>query len=334
MQSARRITQVLLAICAPVVLSLTAFAADPGLSFPIGSELSDQKAGSVLIYNYYTSAPASPGLTNTRFNITNTSAATAAFVHLFFVEGSTCSISDRYVCLTASQTLTFLASEQDPGTTGYLVALATDGVLGCPTSHNFLIGDEYVKTEAGYHANLGAETISALYQQNLVNCDGNSVTAQVFFDGVSYGLIPRVLAVSNIGSTLDGNNTRLIVNRPSGDLTRAGFTVGPVFGILYDDQEQAHSWNASWGCQRVVDLNNDFPKTAPRFDQVIPAGQTGWMKFWATGPGGILGAVLNRNARAGADSGAFNSGHNLHKLTLAAFANTNGYIVPVFPPSC
>jgi hypothetical protein len=44
----------------------------------------------------------------------------------------------------------------------------------------------------------------------------------------------------------------------------------------------------------VRQLNNDFPKTSPRFDQVIPAGQTGWTKFWGTSDVGIIGAVIKQ----------------------------------------
>src|SRR6188768_1026448 len=108
-------------------------AADPGIAYPL-DEASDQKAGSLLFFNIYTSSVTTPGSQNTRFNITNTHDATASFVHLFFVEGATCSVSDRYICLTANQTATFLASEQDPGTTGYLIAIATDG-QGLPAAH-------------------------------------------------------------------------------------------------------------------------------------------------------------------------------------------------------
>lgn len=330
MRTSRRLTEALLALCALVVMGTSAMAADPGLAFPWASEVSDQKAGSVLIYNYYTSAPASPNLTNTRFNLTNTSTTSSAYVHLFFVEGASCSVSDRYVCFTPNQTLTFLASEQDPGTTGYLVAVVTD-FNGCPYSHNFMIGDEYVKTESGHQANLGAEAFAALFVETLAGCDGSSVTANIVFDGAAYNRVPLVLAVSNIPSILDGNNTRLIVNRIGGSLVSGASSIGSVFGILYDDQEQSHSWNASWGCQRVIQLNNDFPKTAPRYDQVIPAGQTGWMKFWPVANVGILGSVINRNPNAGTASGAFNGGHNLHKLTLST---TNTYTIPVFPPSC
>jgi len=332
MRTSRRLTEALLALCALVVMGTSALAADPGAPYPWASEVSDQKAGSVLIYNYYTSAPASPNLTNTRFNLTNTSTTSPAFVHLFFVEGSSCSVSDRYVCFTANQTLTFLASEQDPGTTGYLVVIASDPDFGCPNNFNFLIGDEFVKTDSGHQANLGAEAFAALYTSSTVpGCDGNSITANINFNGVEYNRAPRVLAVSNIPSILDGNNTRLIVNRIGGSLVTTASQIGAIFGLLYDDQETTHSWASTGGCQFVRQLNNDFPKTSPRFDQVIPAGQTGWTKFWATSDNGIIGSVINRNPNSGTASGAFNGGHNLHKLTLSS---TNTYTIPIFPPSC
>ena len=102
MNTSQRITHILMAICAMAVMGTAALAADPGLTYPINSAVSDQKAGSVLIYTVYTSSAPSPNTQNTRINITNTSTTSAAFVHLFFVEGATCSVSDRNVCLTAS----------------------------------------------------------------------------------------------------------------------------------------------------------------------------------------------------------------------------------------
>jgi hypothetical protein len=73
--------------------------------------------------------------------------------------------------LTENQTTSFLTSDLDPGTTGYIVAIATD-LTGCPVSHNFLIGDEFIKTVVGgttFFGSLGAEAISALYDgYNLV----------------------------------------------------------------------------------------------------------------------------------------------------------------------
>ena len=75
----------------------------------------------------------------------------------------------------------------------------------------------------------------------------------------------------------------------------------------------------------MATLGNDIPKKDP-IDLIIPAGQTGWMKFWPIAPVGVLGAVLNFNANAATAAGAFNGGHNLHKLTLT----TDSYTVPVF----
>ncbi|MDQ3011527.1 MAG: hypothetical protein M3X11_12580, partial [Acidobacteriota bacterium] len=154
MRTSLRLTHVLLALFALVMMSAAALAADPGLVYPPTSEVSDQKAGSVLIYNIYTSGATSGQTQNTRINITNTSTSSGAAVHLFFISDG-CAIADAFICLTATQTATFLASDIDPGVSGYVVAIATDS-NGCPVAFNFLIGDEYVKFTSGHAANLGA----------------------------------------------------------------------------------------------------------------------------------------------------------------------------------
>ncbi|MFN0107734.1 MAG: hypothetical protein ACKVZH_02690, partial [Blastocatellia bacterium] len=78
--------------------------------------------------------------------------------------------------------------------------------------------------------------------------------------------------------------------------------------------------------------SNNFPRTTPRFETFIPAGRTGWAKvFNQTGAIGITGSAINFNANAASSAGAFNQGHNLHKLRLT---NQAAYTIPVFPPSC
>jgi hypothetical protein len=315
-------------------LSSFAMAADPGLIVPPTSEASDQKQGSVLFYNVYTSGATSGNTQNTRINITNTSVTSAAFVHLYFVaEG--CSIADSYICLTATQTASFLASDVDPGVSGYIVAIAVDGVLGCPTSFNWLIGDEYVKFTSGHAANLGAVAFAALYNGSLPGCDANSNTAQINFNGVvgaGYNAAPAVLALDNIGSRADGNDTLVIINRVGGNLGIGASTLGSLFGLLYDDAENVLSFSVNGSCQLRSSISNNFPRTTPRFETFVPAGRTGWAKiFNQTGAIGILGAAINLNPNAASSAGAFNGGPNLHHLTLN---NTSNYIVPVFPPSC
>ncbi len=285
----------------------------------------------MLIYNIYTSGATSGNTQNTRINITNTNSLLPAFVHLFFVAES-CSVADSYLCLTGNQTASFLASDLDPGTTGYLVAVAVDGVQGCPTNFNYLIGDEYVKFTTGHAANLGAEAISAL-AGGLPFCDGNSNTATISFDGISYNRVSHALALDNIGSRADGNDTLLILNRIGGNLGTGAGVLGTVFGIFYDDAETAVSFTFNGGHQFRGSLSNNFPRITPRFETYVPAGRTGWFKVWPTTPTlwGMTGAAINFNPNAASSAGAFNQGHNLHKLTLT---NTANYVIPVFPPSC
>jgi hypothetical protein len=301
----------------------------PGALPLAASPVSDQKAGSVLVYNLYTSGVTDSNAQNTRIAITNTHPGLSAPVHLFFVDGSSCSVADSYICLTPNQTTTFLASDIDPGTTGYVVAIAVDRD-GCPRNFNYLIGDEYVKLTSGHAANLGAEAFSAL-AGGLPLCDANTSTAVLNFDGISYNRVPRVLAVDNIPSGVDGNDTQLILNRFGGNLATGAETLGTIFGILYNDTENAQSFSVSGSCQLRGSLSNNFPRIAPRFENFIPAGRSGWMKLYSQNDIGILGAVINFNPNAGTQANAFNQGHNLHKLTLSA---TNSLTIPVFPPGC
>jgi hypothetical protein len=315
----------------PFCLTVNCPAVGPGASYPASGEVSDQKAGSVLVYNLYSSSSAAPSSQNTRVSITNTHPGRAIAVHLFFVDGATCSIADSLVCLTANQTASFLASDIDPGTTGYIIAVASDRVTGCPIDFNYLIGDEYVKLASGHAANLAAESFAAL-AGGLPACDGTAVTALLAFDGVSYNRAPRVLAASNIPSRANGNDTLIVLNRLGGSLAASAATLTNLFGILYDDAENPLSFTFSPGtCQFRSSLTNNFPRTAPRFETFIPSGRSGWAKFYSLSDIGLLGAEINANASAATAAGAFNQGHNLHKLTLTTAASLT---IPIFPPNC
>jgi len=332
MRALYKIANSLFALCALVIMSSFALAADPGLVYPPTSEVSDQKAGSVLIYNIYTSGATNGNTQNTRINITNTSTSGSAAVHLFFVSDG-CSLADSFICLTGTQTATFLSSDVDPGVTGYIVAVSTDS-NGCPIGRNSLIGDEYVKFSSGHAANLTAEAFSALFTGTAPGCDGNSVTASIDFNGIAgggYNRAPRVLADDNVGSAADGNDTLVIINRIGGNLGIGAATLGTLFGLFFDDSENAVSFSVTGTCQLRNSLSNNFPRLTPRFGTFIPAGRTGWFKIFSQSDIGISGAVLTLNANSGTSAGAFSGGHNLHKLTLTAAAS---FVIPVFPSNC
>ncbi|MFN0112304.1 MAG: hypothetical protein ACKVZH_25870 [Blastocatellia bacterium] len=302
-----------------------------GSAFPALSEASDQKEGSILFFPIYTSNATDGAKENARINITNTSPTELATIHLFLVDGASCAVLDMFLCLTPNQTSSFLASDLDPGNSGYIVALAVEGASGLPRAFNELIGDSYVKFASGHQANLAAIGISAMMMFP-GGTDPNVTTTTLRFDGMNYNRLPRVLAADGIGSVADGNSTMLILNRVGGNLATSGATIGNLTGLLFDDAEISYSFTANLAfCQYRTILSNVFPRTPITFTRVVPAGRTGWMKFWAFEDRALLGSVINLNPTSAANSGAFKQGHNLHHLTLTDQATL---VVPIFIPSC
>ncbi|MGE0126744.1 MAG: DUF11 domain-containing protein [Blastocatellales bacterium] len=295
----------------------------PGLPSPTGS---DQRPGSILIFPLYVSDAASANSQNTRINITNTDPVRPAYLHMFFIDGSNCAVADNFLCLTPQQTTSFLASDLDPGVAGYLIAVAVDE-NGCPINFNYLIGDEYIKFSSGHAANLGAEAVPAI---NVPSCPQSATTATIKFDGNEFSQLGRVVIADSLPSPADNNSTILVVNRIGGDLSGSAITIGSLFGLLYDDTENGFSFNANLGtCQLRTTLNQNFPRTAPRFPDVVPSGRSGWMKLWinTTNPeAALVGATIN----ASSNTNGYRGGHNLHKLTLGSASLT----IPIFPPSC
>lgn len=343
MCSSRKILCSLLALIALIVMASTASAADPGLPVPVSREPSDQRPGSILVYNIYTSSPTTPNTSNTRICITNTNPSVGVTVHLFFVDGATCSVADAIICLTANQVACFLASDVDPGVTGYVVAVAVDS-LGRPISHNFLTGNLFCKfpfPPAGegpdnFEGNFGAVTFQALFTGVAPGTNETSSSATLTFDGLKgYSRVPRVLAVDQIGSPVapDGERTMLVINRVGGNLATNVASIGSVFGVLFNDAENAFSFTfSSSTCQFRPILSNVFPRTTPRLDVVIPAGRNGWMKFWSTSDIGLLGSVFVVSLQGDdAAPNAFDGGRNLYYLTFTTAATLT---IPVFPSGC
>jgi hypothetical protein len=281
-----------------------------------------QRMGSVLVYPLYTSS-VNTARQDSRFTLTNTSPDQTGYVHLFFVDGSDCSVADRFVTLTPNQTTSFRASDLDPLVSGYLIAVAVDE-NGCPKYFNHLIGEVLVKFESGHKANLPAVGIAAL-SGGLAPCYASDATAELAFDGISYNEIPRTIALSNIAPRAEGNDTMLVINRIGGDMAATGgLVLGPLAGVLYDDLERSASFTmAGQACQMRTSLTGSSLRTTPRFENMVPSGRSGWFRIASAGDEGIIGAVLNSNPNG------FTQGHVLHTLSVT---RTVVLTIPVAPP--
>ncbi len=348
--TSHKFTHTLLTLLVLIACAIASMAqsVEPGIS-------SDQKQGSMLFYNVYTSTVGDASQ-NTRLNITNTNHTSSVNVHLFFV-GSGCSIADTYLCLTANQTFSFLASEYDPGETGFIFAVATDD-SGAPINFNYLIGDLYVKSWFGtsnyFQANLGAEAFAAqlvwdgtdyvkwndraaapLSSDNMMAFLAFGKYHDVMNPAAKHALYDRVastVAIDNIQSEADGNATLLILHSMQGTTTKAG-GVGMIAGQVFDDSERGYSFqNSGLGCFSARLINRASVRVPTGIDRVIPKGRTGWMYFTSPNNGGgiaelgLLGATIVSNGKY--DSAAFNGGHNLHQIRVK---DNRGFAIPVFP---
>ncbi len=316
-----------------------------------GRGVSENKLGSVLFFNYYTSDLSSSQV-NTRVFITNANPTQDVVVHVFFVDSNTCNVADAFICLTRNQTTSFVASDLDPNVTGYLVIVAIDS-QGRPASFNYLAGDELVVTPTLHRFGLAAMA-AARRDGNFaspINLDGT--TATMFFNGAQYDFLPYTMVLDSFPSQVAGvgaplADTRLYVYSPLPDLATGGAAFsGTLFFIIHDDQENNFSGQLPLGCflasdkQRILSI-----RTSPNINAIVPSGRTGWATFYAFGNRTIvcntsgdpvsltnvplMGATATK---IGSATTGFTGGHNLRYATTFSVP---GYsiTIPVFSPGC
>ena len=291
---------------------------------------SDDKPGSLLLYNLYTSSSSGDPAQNTRLSLTNVGSRTT-FAHLFFIDGTTCNVSDTFACLSPNQTTSFLASEIDPGVTGYVVAVAVNEE-GCPVSFNHLIGSSHVKFASGHTALLNAQAVAALYSGVLSNCTSSISETVIKLDGIDYGLAPTTLVANTIFSQADKQSTMLIVNPVGGNFNTADSvnTIGTLSGQVFDESERGFSFVAAVNrCQLQATMNDSFPRIPTRLSKVIGSGKVGMMRFATNDKAPIAGSIITFNPDVKLNASGFNQGHNLH---YSALTNTATYTIPIFRP--
>jgi len=372
MQTSHKLTHLLLLLAMLLVGIATGWAqaipnaGNAGDPLNLNNNLpSPVKPGSLLFYDVYTSKIGDP-TENTKMNITNTHPTRPVIVHFFFINQLDCFIADAYICLTANQTFSFLASDYDPGVTGFLYAVAVNAD-GLPISHNYLIGDLYVKSTFGttsyFQANLGAMAFSArALLDPVVNlapqpwADGAPGLVKAAAPGIAglaygnylgavapgdqgtqnlYDAVPNRLAIDNIQSIADGNQTLMVLHSTQGTVVQAG-VIGSLAGQVYNDTEKGFSYQLKdFRCLEARLLNGGLIRIPTTYANVIPAGRTGWMYLQSpmnNAQGmpnlGLLGATIVSNTKAATDKAAFNGGHHMHFLSVK---ENPGFAIPVFP---
>lgn len=278
-----------------------------------------QKAGSILVFPYYTSTL--NGSSDTRLTISNSSDAAAVMAHLFFIDGATCQQNDLFLCLTPNASFSFKASEYDPGNRGYLIAIAVDN-RGLPRRNNVLVGTAFVRT-AEVADNYDAESFWAnSFDAGLYTVSGN--TATLYFDQTGYDAVPKQFTVE-IQSPVDAVGQQIITAGLSGDLTTAQISGAAQInsGLAFNEKEAFASFS-SWlvgTCQARGVVATNSPRIPNGMVNLIKAGQAGTLRF---NVGAAVGLLLTPR------TATWRGIRALHKTQTVATTLT----IPIFVPVC
>ncbi|MBK9315079.1 MAG: hypothetical protein IPM55_12655 [Acidobacteria bacterium] len=262
----------------------------------------DMKPGSVLFFNRYTSNPSNPQQGDTQISITNLNQGSAGYLHLFLIDGSTCSVADFTLGLTANQTVSFLMSDFDPGIQGYIVGVATDG--STPTQFNWFAGHAYIRETDGRMGNLPAVGVSKKSPGEISPKEDGSYS--IVFNGAEYEQLPAMVALSSFNSQTS-DNTNLIIYSPTYNLMLGSADSINVFTLIYDDTEKSLSSSFTFRCYLYNSLTNLFNRGGG-INRHVPFGRTGWLRMSASGRP-LLGSVINKGP-------VFQGAFNLHTVSL------------------
>jgi hypothetical protein len=320
MQTSHKLTRIFVALFTLIVLAAAAMAQTVSTDINV----SDQKAGSVLVYPYYNSN--SQTKTDTRLTLSNLSARDTVAVHLFFFEKS-CSQADTFVCLTPNASIALKASEFDPDQLGWVMAVAVDNRTGFPYEANTLIGNAFV-TDGEYAGNYGAEAFSSL--SDIRSLDGGTT---VGFDI----LAPSSLAIE-LQSPADATGQRIVTVGLSGNIS-AGSTAGAGqrgTGVIYNGNEKPFGSFSPFlvgTCRAEATIDVKTPRVPLGLVNLVPAGHVATMRInvgTVDSAGKVIGGAVGLLMTPKALGNKWYGIRGLHKTAQV----TSRITIPVFLPGC
>lgn len=291
------------------------------------ARVSDQKPGSLLAFPYFTSRLAEQK--DTRLTLSNIGEQRVQ-VHVFLLDGASCAPADFFLCLTPNASFAFRASEYDPETTGYLLAVAVDSE-GRPITYNGLIGNAFVR-DGEYVDNYGAE---AFWRYDLALTNISNGFALLGLNGTQYDAAPVQFSVE-IQSPQDAVGQKIVLAPLAGDLsgvanlssalpslTTAAAQIGT--GVVANEREQTASFSSFFtgGCLRTGLVTTASPRVPGGLQSLLPSGRAGSLRFRV---GGGVGLLLTPRT-------AGNRWHGMRLLHKVATGNVI-LAIPVFPPVC
>jgi hypothetical protein len=297
--------------------------------------VSDQKAGSLLVFPYYTSAAdGSFSKSDTLIQITNAcnGAATSAgapnysFLHLFFINGANCSPADTFVCLTPNGSIQIKASDYDPTVTGYLVAVAVDA-QGRPTQNNCFIGAAFVRDDQG--GVIGSYGAEAFWKHQPGSLAAGATGSAAILLGGDYDAAPVQFSAQVQDPALA--DEVIVLASLSGDLgTALNSTQQSGVGVLYRADEAPASFQPQLQnrCLSVTAIESSAIRVVPGNLATFLKDSYGYLKFNVTNP--AVGLLVSRQGAAGQAANRFSGIRTLHKTQVGAGV----LLAPCFPPFC
>jgi hypothetical protein len=255
---------------------------------------SEQKTGSVLVFPYYTSNDNSSA--DTQMSISNTGTI-GVTVHLYFMEGRSCTQQDAPYYLTPNATLTMTASTWVPMETGYLIVVAVRDD-GCLMPNAGLTGNAFVKAPAGYFGSSSGEVrgnyaATAFNAYRAVCPENNELLLN--FNGTVLDMMPVGFAVA-IQSPTTAPGQTIVMAGLNGTVTHGSLTGAAQVGSggAYNEDEIFRSYSSfiRGGCQATGTISNVVPRISGfgtlGMSGLIKPGTVGILKYLTTGGIGIL----------------------------------------------